>query len=59
MTEEEIKALIERQISHYRSTYRLMKDDFSSGALEALVSLIQQIEEESEKEFSQESKTKK
>lgn len=47
MTKQEILFIIEKKIKYYKSEFRIMdmKEDFSAGALEALISLLEEIEE--------------
>ncbi|SFM35367.1 hypothetical protein [Salibacterium qingdaonense] len=51
MDEKAIKNLIEEKITHYRASYRITdKDRFSAGALEALMSLAEEIDERNEEQ---------
>ena len=49
MTDQEIKDLIKKKITHHRKVYRLLseerKDEFNAGALVALITLLDEIEE--------------
>lgn len=52
MNEQEIKDLIRKKIRHHRKVFRILseegKDEFNAGALVALITLLDEIEEESE-----------
>ncbi|MFJ8064884.1 hypothetical protein ACIQYS_09645 [Psychrobacillus sp. NPDC096426] len=54
MTEKEIKDLIKKKITHHRKAYRLLseesKDEFNAGAIVALITLLDEIEESERKE---------